>query len=69
MVVVKEVNAIVLDDYYVVKSNQKQYDRSFPAFLTLKITNHKKGLFKERCNRSGKIFTRRNGSRFVPDHW
>lgn len=56
----RKVDALVLKQYYVEKNINRATGISdnpiFPLFTRLKIENHRKGLLKGRCNRSGKVF-------------
>jgi len=60
----KTVEALVLKRYTLDKPDKPVdwSDPIYPIFSKLKITHHKRGWFKPRCNRSGKTFTRRIGS-------
>ena len=60
----RKVDAYVLKSYYFPDKPIKPVDWSdpiYPILGKLKISNHKRGWFKPRCNRSGKTFTQRIG--------
>ena len=59
----RKIKAKILKSYYITSKNYgRPSDPEYPYFLKLRISRHRRGLLKDYCNRSYKVFTKKHGT-------